>query len=493
MNRFIAVAPLLAALFTACPEDGAAPAEDTRVEVDSEVAIETRAEVEVEVVEPGELCVPNQLFCISPRESGRCDATGDEIAVRTPCEGATACEPSTGLCRATVCEPEAQTCLSLRDYQVCKDDGSGYGEVLTCAEPLFCATGKCRACDENEVECLSDTTYRRCAEDASAWSGELLCPSDYRCDPGGEAPGCKRCDLDKACVTDKKARAQCTSGEITWQEDTNCGANEHCVAGECIACEANASECLTETTYRACQSDGKAWSAALTCAEGEACLLDDTQPEGETRRGRCFPYECSPRVLLLVDYSGSMGSHWASVQASVAKLVAENPDLRFGLKSFPDVTDGNCNVSGELEIPFGDNNAAAFDDWFEDHPPLGATPLAEGIDAIRTHAQEIFGDLGGSMIVLTDGEDSCYFNSGMAIQTFLALATGGLYVDSHVTSYSIGYSYGGSTPVELDTIAINGGSGLTQHIPAGSEEELNSALAGVIDRVKFCRPPPLPD
>ena len=75
----------------------------------------------------------------------------------------------------------------------------------------------------------------------------------------------------------------------------------------------------------------------------------------------------------------------------------------------------------------------------------------------------------------------------------VALATGGLYVDSHVTSYSIGYSYGGSTPVELDTIAINGGSGLTQHIPAGSEEELNSALAGVIDRVKFCRPPPLPD
>jgi hypothetical protein len=110
---------------------------------------------------------------------------------------------------------------------------------------------------------------------------------------------------------------------------------------------------------------------------------------------------------------------------------------------------------------------------------------------MRENAAEIFGDLGGSLIVLTDGQDSCYYNQGLAIQTFLALATSALYLDYKVTTYSIGYSYGGSTPIELDTIAINGGSGLRSHISAGNEEELSSALEGVIDRVKFCRPPPL--
>lgn len=496
MNRATAAA-LALLLIAACSSDSGGETADTAVdtrETDSAQApVETRQEEEVqaEVQQPGELCVPDALFCLSPRESARCDATGDEIATRVPCEGATACEPATGLCRPTVCEPEAQVCLNLREYQVCALDGSGYGEVFTCEEPLFCADGRCRACVENEVECLSDTTFRRCAEDASAWSEELLCQLDHRCDPDAEIPGCKLCGLEKTCISEGKARQQCTSGELTWQEDTTCSPSERCVDGECIACEANVSECLTETTYRLCTSDGKEWSDELTCPEGEACLLDDEQPEGETRRGGCLPYECSPRVLLLVDYSGSMGTHWPSVQASVAALVAANPDLRFGLKTFPDVRNSSCGVSGELEIPFGDNDAETFDDWFEGNNPSGATPLAEGVDVMRENAHDIFGDLGGSMIVLTDGQDSCYYNQGVAIQTFLALATSALYIEHRVTTYSIGYSFGGATPIELDTIAINGGSGLRAHIAAGNEEELTEALEGVIDRVKFCRPPPL--
>lgn len=480
----------IATVVPACGSDEPTPQDTSGPPADVVEVVDTRpAETQADTRPMGELCPPDALFCISPRESGRCNAAGDAIATRTPCEGATACEPSTGLCRATVCESEAQVCLNLREYQVCNFDGSGYGAVETCPEPLFCAAGRCRACTENEVECLSDTSYRRCAEDASGWSDALDCPNDYRCDMGGEAAGCKKCGLERSCVNAGKARRACTSGEIVWQEDITCKSHETCVDGECIACEADASECLSETTYRLCSSDGKAWSGALTCPEGEACLLDEVQPEGESARGRCLPYACSPRVLLLVDFSGSMSSHWESVRTSVARLVAENPELRFGLKSFPDVSNGSCGVSATLEIPFGEDNAEAFDDWFLDNPPSGATPLAEGIDTMRENAEAIFGNLGGSMIVLTDGEDSCYYDQGLGIQTFLALATSALYVDHQVTTYSIGYSYGGATAVELDTIAINGGSGLRAHIPAGSEEELTEALDGVIDKVKFCRPP----
>jgi hypothetical protein len=490
-TRLGASVAALALTSLACSEESApADTSDDTLDVsdiDTRDARDTRDTVDTSET-PGALCIPNRRYCISPRTAALCDATGDANAETTACVGATACEPSTGLCRATICAPDTLNCLNLSEYQVCAFDGSGYGEVQTCADPLFCAEGRCRACTENEVECLSTSSYRRCSEDATAWSETYQCPPDHRCDASGDETRCKRCDLEKSCVNASKARQRCTSGEVTWQEDTLCKANETCTDGECRACEPDLVQCLSETTFRRCSSDGKAWSGTLTCPEAEACLLEDPQPAGQTAAGRCFPYACSPRVLLLVDYSGSMGSHWASVRASVKKLVESNPDLRFGLKSFPDVQDGNCNVSSTLEIPFGADNADAFDQWFADHPPIGATPLAAGIEAMRQSADAIFGTLGGSMIVLSDGEDSCYWNQGIGIQAFLALATSGLFVDHRVTTYAIGYSYG-STAGELDVVARNGGSGLRNFIPAGSETELTSALNGVIDKVKFCAPP----
>ncbi len=440
------------------------------------VAADTQAPV-------GPLCPPGRLFCISPRESGRCNATGDGVLDVTECTGATACEPSTGLCRTTICEPDKLECINLQDYQVCAFDGSGYGPVETCEAPLFCADGRCRACTENEVECLSETTYRRCAEDASAWSDTLNCPLDFRCTVAGEA-GCKRCSLEKTCVSDTKARQRCTSGEVEWQEDTTCALGSTCKDGVCLACEANRTECLSETTYRACTSDGLAWSTPLTCGADEACL---PIAAGSTE-GRCLPYACSPRVLLLVDFSGSMSPHWESVRASVAAIVSANPDLRFGLKTFPDVDSWGCDVSPTLEIPFAEDNAGLFDAWFADNDPTGATPLADAMEVMRQNANAIFSELGGTIIVLSDGQDSCYWDSsGPPITFALATSTAGLYEQARVRTFAIGYSFGGD-PGELNTISNNGGTGLRTHIPAGDEEELTDAFQDVIDKVKFCGP-----
>lgn len=427
------------------------------------------------------VCPPNRLFCVSPRETARCNEAGDGYGDITECTGASACEPATGLCRATVCEPDGVNCLNLDEYQVCAGDGSGYGPALACEEPLFCANKKCRACTENVVECLSETTYRRCAEDAKSWSATLSCPLDFRCTNAGTV-GCKRCDLEKTCVSDTKARHRCTSGEVDWQLDINCRPGETCVDGECEVCTPDMVECLSETTYRQCNNTGLAWSPTLSCPDGQACLPTAAGSD----EGRCLPYECSSRVLLLVDYSGSMWSHWDNVRRSVARLVADNPDLRFGLKAFPDVGTWSCGVSSTLEIPFSDDNANAFDAWFANNPPSGATPLAEGVEAVRQNATTIFGELGGTLIVLSDGEDSCYFGSGgPGIRFALATATAGLYEQHKVRTFAIGYSFGGD-PGELDVIANNGGTGLRTHIPAGNEAELSSAFDGVIDRVKFC-------
>ena len=471
-------------LLVACGESASSP-NDTSEPETTDTTIDTSRDVDADTAQSWSVCPPNRLFCVSATESASCNADGDGYGELIACTGATACEPATGLCRPTVCAPDSVNCLDLERYQVCASDGSGYGPAERCAEPLFCAENKCRACTENEVECLSDTSYRRCAEDASAWSDTLTCPLDYRCTTDGE-PGCKRCDLERTCVSATRARERCTSGEVDYQKDVDCAPGESCVDGRCRVCEADRSECLSETTFRQCADDGSFWSSTKTCPDGQACL---PTVAGDSA-GRCLPYECSSRVLLLVDYSGSMSPHWDNVRRSVAQLVADNPDLRFGLKSFPDVDEWGCGVSSTLEIPFSDDNAAAFDAWFVNNPPSGATPLAEGVEAVRLNAAAIFGELGGTLIVLSDGQDSCYFGADLpGIRFALATSTAGLYEQHRVRTFAIGYSFGGD-PGELDVIANNGGTGLRSHIPAGSESELTQAFEGVIDKVKFCNPDP---
>ncbi|MCC6620947.1 MAG: VWA domain-containing protein [Deltaproteobacteria bacterium] len=472
----IVIAPTLPPL-AACGDEGATTdGTDTSVTTTTDVAV-TEAIDNAEVVDTaGQVCPPGKLFCVSPSEAGQCNADGSGIASTTPCIGATACEPATGLCRATICAPNTTGCLDLERYQVCAFDGSGWGDPQACAEGLFCAEGKCRACTESEVECLSETTYRRCAEDASAWSSELLCPSDYRCvgEPGDEA-ACKRCGFERVCIDDAKVRVRCTSGELAYQEDILCPLGQTCQQGFCRACAPDQSECLSETSFRQCADDGSAWSAETPCPEGEACFED-----------KCLPYGCSPRVLFLVDYSGSMGPHWEAVAASVASIVSANPEVRFGLKSFPDADSSfSCDVGKDLEIDFAKDQGATFATWFATHDPPGATPLAAGMGMVFEEAETLFGSLGGFVIVLSDGFDSCYGSANPAIRDYLALTAAALY-EKKVETYGIAYAFGDQEAGEMDTIAKNGGTGESEAIDAGNEDELTAALEDIIDRVKFC-------
>jgi len=466
---------LLVALLAACEGDPNPAADTTAPDT---VVVDT---VVVDTQLPdtaGQLCIPDRHFCTSPRESALCSVDGKSIAETTPCLGQTACDANTGLCAAAICEPASTSCVGLHQQQICKPDGSGYYAVQPCDDPLYCAQGKCRACSEDKVECLSDTTYRRCAADASAWSDTLDCANDYRCvpsDDGGAA--CKSCGFERVCLTDSKVRTRCTSGEIAFQEDITCGVGTTCMDGYCRACEPSLSQCLSETTVRSCAADGSAWSEPTLCPPGDACLGD-----------KCLPYGCSPRVLFLVDYSGSMqGAKWDAVASSVATLVAANPTVRFGMKTFPDVSSSfGCDVSASLEIDFGTEQADTFAAWFAAHDPPGATPLAAGLTAIADHADTIFGPLGGYVIMLSDGEDSCYYGNTEPIRPYLAETAARLAADGKVQTYGIAYGFDGGEAGEMDTVAKNGGTGEVEAIDAGSEDELSDAFDRIIDKVKFC-------
>lgn len=462
---------LAAPLAAACgAEDGAeADAADTAPAEDTAPPEDAAAQDAADTGDGGRICTPGALFCTSPRVSGVCGADGRGASSVTPCAGATACEPSTGICRPTICAPDKLNCLDLERYQVCHQDGSGWGDIATCPDAEFCADGRCRVCQAERVECLSPTSFRVCAANSSGWSGELPCPEGDRC----ERQACRPCELTTECIGTGKMRRYCASGEVDFDVTESCPSGQQCEAGSCFACEPDRVECRSETTFRRCDGQGQAWSEETACGVGEICL-----------DARCVAYACVPRVLFVVDRSGSMSAHWDTVRESIRALATGNPKIRFGLLAFPSA--GNaCEVDAALLVPFSQHNAAALNAWFEVNRPTGATPLAAEMANLRDHGEELFGGLGGAIIVLSDGEDVCFSGSSVALKADLATSASQLWLEHQVKTFAIGYSFGGD-PEELDTLTNNGGSGFTGHFPAGDEQELLEALTAIVDVIKVC-------
>jgi hypothetical protein len=466
-------------MFTACSGDPAVSNDDTDTaetvetdtgeEIDSTVDLDSAATTDsAEPDTSARLCTPNEAFCVSFVEAGVCSATGDAAASSTMCQGASACNATSGVCEASICEPAAINCLNLDEFEQCAENGTGFGETMACPDDQFCANGQCRVCNTDKVECLGETVYRQCAPDSSGWSGELPCPNDGRCTSGR----CRTCGLVEECLAPNKARRYCSSDELAYDETIICQVGQSCTNGLCLACDAGVPQCLSETTLRECQADGSSWGPEVACADGEICT-----------EGVCIAYACTPRVLLVVDKSGSMGPHWGTVQASIETLVAQNPTVRFGLLSFP--TGGwSCDVANALQVEFVQDNAMAFTNWFNTNNPSGATPMAMAMQATVGNAHDWFSGFGGAIIVLSDGQDTCFSGD---ITVDLAVSASSLFIDHDVKSYAIGYSFGGD-PEELDTIANNGGAGLAGHIAAGDEDELTDAFDVIIKDVKLCGP-----
>lgn len=472
----LALAALAVGLgFGACGTDPAPPADidtgeapplDTR-----DAVIDTMADVD----EPEDtlLCAPETLYCVSIRQAALCNAIGDGPSTTTPCNGATACEPATGLCRPTICAPDKQLCLNLHDYQVCNGDGTGWSATRTCASDRFCADGACRACQANRVECLSETTFRACPADSSAWSPETACPDEERCINGA----CEPCDLATECVAGNKLHRWCQNPAVAFDETVTCQPGRTCMDGGCYACTPDIVECRDETTFRQCGHDGDAWGGELSCDTDEVCF-----------NRKCQYYGCIPRVLLLVDKSGSMGTNWGAVKQTIAALVEANPTIRFGFKAFPS-GGTTCDVDASLDVAFAQDQGEVFSAWFQGHSANGATPLVRAVEVMDENAPTYFGPLGGALIVLSDGDDTCFTGTAGEAKIALAVTTSHLLTEHTVRTYAIGYNYTGDI-LTLDTIANNGGTGYHEHFSADDPLGLLAAFQEAVDDVKVCEGSP---
>jgi hypothetical protein len=267
----------------------------------------------------------------------------------------------------------------------------------------------------------------------------------------------------------------CATDGQSWKPQS-CLAGETCVEelGGCMAqiCQPFATECTGDQTYRTCEAAGMDWTKS-SCDEDHFCT-----------QGYCVYGPCLGHVLLVVDRSSSMNPHWSTVHESVYKLVSGNDNARFGLMVFPGGE--KCEVPEEPVIPLTIHNTAeTFDAFFNISQPGMSTPLLEAMTVLEDNHESIFKGQAGVVVVLSDGEDTCEKQTGPLGLTMKLSAKTQALTDAGIRTYVIGYNFKGNTG-QLDAIASHGNTDKLQHIPAGSESELDDAFSGIVSDLKLC-------
>lgn len=135
---------------------------------------------------------------------------------------------------------------------------------------------------------------------------------------------------------------------------------------------------------------------------------------------QCFAHQKEPRILFLVDASGSMNLPWLNetprfeaAQEIIIELMEhaqlESNQISFGVRVFGadyPAIDENC-FDTQLEVPFRYQNLNQIKARMRHITPQGASPIAYSLEKA---AQDDFNELEKydySLILITDGEESC--------------------------------------------------------------------------------------
>lgn len=381
-------------------------------------------------VGPDAPCQVGDRFCVTVDSALACpDGHGYHLV---ECATGTGCHEATGQCRILLCEPGVLACVGPATYRECLPSGTGWQVgVSQCEAGFVCHDGTCSLCQPGKPFCLAPDATGQCNEEGDGYSNPQVCLPGYLC-------------------------------------------NE--THGECREpiCKPFSVKCKSAFTFAYCLPSGTGWtSESYACTSDELCI-----------DGSCLLEPCVPSALLLVDASGSMESKWAAVKETVHELVATHPNTLFGLGFFP--TNASCGTTDFPQIPIGLYTADDLAAFFDSRGPVGGTPLVEAMVDLLLGAAPTFGNYGGALVLLSDGEDSCgpqtAANEDLAV---LASATQALLDQYRVRTYVIGYGYEGDKS-DLVTIAANGGTELSTFVAADDVSALADAFGAIMGDLKTC-------
>lgn len=208
------------------------------------------------------------------------------------------------------------------------------------------------------------------------------------------------------------------------------------------------------------------------------------------------------RVQLLLDFSSSMylNNKWLAAALAVQTMMNNpaNADTWFGLDTFPKPEGGLtfCNTDGDAPVPLGPGQHGAIVQWMQTHlPNLLAinTPLVSAIEYyMRTPSSPLHSDdTANYLVVISDGQDNCYFGEGIFTgqdkRNVLAGVVHDLKDVAGIKTIAIGFGIDASAEAELNTIARHGGSTFDSYIQATNQAELEAALLEISQAIRPCR------
>jgi hypothetical protein len=332
------------------------------------------------------------------------------------------------------------------------------------------------------------------------------------CDPAGGAPAGSPCET--------VYRGQC---------GTLCGDDEGCPGG--LFC--NGSFCTANCSAGAACDGGRACSPRGRCVDDAAGDGAEAGGAGRGGAGACEPVAVTiarvvPRVVLLVDQSGSMkcplglaepcdapdevepgaagyeATRWSQLRALLAAPdgpVARLDDrVAFGAALYTYEGDGTDDVPGSCpELTPRPEALALATGGYErvkavlaGHEPRGATPTGE---AVRVVAGALAAAGGPKYLILaTDGDpDTCRDPdaNGQPGPKDLALAEVRAARGAGVTTYVVGISKFGADRDHLQALALAGqgladGTAERKYYEVGGRDELVAAFDAILDGVRSC-------
>jgi cysteine-rich repeat protein len=302
------------------------------------------------------------------------------------------------------------------------DDGNGVDsdECTSRCENAVCGDGVLwqgrEQCDDGNAddtdECLSNCERARCG-DAVIHAGV------EQCDDGNDSDNddCIEC-----------ADARCGDGHV-WEDREECDEADNNDRNACTG-DCRVAEC----------GDGLIWDGEEQCDDGNDVEGDGCEPECRDTPGK-------PRVVLLIDRSGTMSrGHWDAVgnalSAEAGLLEAFDNQLRLGFLAFRGV-EGLCPELSAALAPLSGTSQVIAESYPASATSGDDTPLSEAIEA----AVELVGGVGNRHIVLVTNADpdSCeVINPQCGYDQAIAAVQDA--ADDEVTTHVVGLEGGGLSP-----------------------------------------------
>lgn len=256
------------------------------------------------------------------------------------------------------------------------------------------------------------------------------------------------------------------------------------------------------------------------CAEDNPYCREPTESEQSSCGSELFDLApAGVNVMIAIDGSSSMASHWPRVRDAIAKLRENNREAAFGLHVFwgelADLSPARekANFCGTTQNRVLDVAARSADEllsFLGDAPPgpggvfWDTSPVIEPLNYYLSHDSALADPTRTNYLVLiSDGNDNC-FGSFYANQADKLLAFEKLAVELGKKKIRVlpvgfdaasgmgnpllpGYDTSNTNRAALDTLAKFGGSGVSEALAVDDPEELERAIEQVGKQVASCR------